>query len=230
MENIFALMILASLVLLIIGFVSPKTSLFWDKGERTKKRSALIYGISLIVCFILFGVTTDEKASTTSQVNSTADSKSVTTEIENVTEAESVSSQPVYNKMGDQIEVGNFSYVINSAKFAKSIGNEFSRQTADGIYLIVNMTFRNNDKEEHTLDNSFFKLSDENGTEFQSSTEGETALEMSGQETLFLKQCNPHITKSGLLIFEVPDKKVYDLHLSGGFWNGETAVVKLTTK
>lgn len=52
----------------------------------------------------------------------------------------------------------------------------------------------------------------------------------SGKETLFLKQCNPQITKSGLLIFEVPDKKAYDLHLSGGFWNGKTTVVKLTTK
>ena len=51
---------------------------------------------------------------------------------------------------------------------------------------------------------------------------------MSGKETLFFKQCNPHITKSGFLVFEVPEKKVYDLHLSGGFWNGKTAVVKLT--
>jgi hypothetical protein len=30
------------------------------------------------------------------------------------------------------------------------------------------------------------------------------------------------------LIFEVPRKATYDLHLSGGFWSGETATVKLT--
>ena len=95
------------------------------------------------------------------------------------------------------------------------------------IFLIVNLTFRNNDREEHTLDNSFFKLTDEDQTEFESSTEGSSTLEMSGQETLFLKQCNPQITKSGYLIFEVPSKKVYDLHLSGGFWSGRTAAVKL---
>lgn len=136
--------------------------------------------------------------------------------------------EPQYNKIGDQIDVGNFSYVVNDSKFAKTVGNEFSQKTADGVYLIVAVTFRNNDNKEHTLDNSFFKLTDENGTEFESSTEGETALEMSGKETLFLKQCNPHITKSGLLIFEVPEQKVYDLHLSGGFWSGKTAIVKLT--
>lgn len=135
-----------------------------------------------------------------------------------------------YKKVGDQIEVGNFSYIVNSVRFAKTVGSDFAKRTADGIYVIINVTFKNNDNEEHTLDNSFFKLTDEKGTEFSSSSEGETALDMSDQETLFLKQCNPHITKSGFLIFEVPEKKVYDLHLSGGFWNGHTAIVKLTTQ
>ncbi|MFL5787465.1 MAG: DUF4352 domain-containing protein, partial [Flavisolibacter sp.] len=132
-------------------------------------------------------------------------------------------------KIGDNIDVGNFSYTINEAHFSKSIGEEYSKKTADGIYLIVDLTFRNNDNEEHTLDNSFFKLTDEKGTEFN--TDAEASFEkISGKETLFMKECNPHISKTGLLIFEVPEKKVYDLHLSGGFWNGKTAIVKLSTK
>ena len=80
------------------------------------------------------------------------------------------------------------------------------------------------------LDNSMFKLTDASGTEFESSTDATTALEMDGKETLFLKQCNPKIQKQGLLAFEVPEKGIYDLHLSGGFWTGKTAVVKLTDK
>jgi tRNA_anti-like len=77
MENLFALLILASLVLLVIGFFSPKTSLFWDKkNEPTKKRSGMIYGISLVASFILFGVTSDGKKSTNSSANnSTATEK-----------------------------------------------------------------------------------------------------------------------------------------------------------
>jgi len=136
-------------------------------------------------------------------------------------------SVPASKKVGEQVEVGNFSYVVNNAKFASEIGNEFSRKKADGVFLIINVTFRNNDKDEHTLDNSLFKLTDEKGTAYESSTDGETALEMSGKETLFLKQCNPNITKSGLLVFEVPQTGVYDLHLSGGFWDGNEAVVKV---
>ncbi|WKW45515.1 hypothetical protein P3875_06900 [Myroides sp. JBRI-B21084] len=77
MENLFALLILASLVLLVIGFFSPKTSLFWDKkNEPTKKRSGMIYGISLVASFILFGVTSDGKKTTNSSAdNSTATEK-----------------------------------------------------------------------------------------------------------------------------------------------------------
>ena len=73
-----------------------------------------------------------------------------------------------------------------------------------------------------------FKLTDQDDTEFESSTEGTTAFEMSGKQTLFLKQCNPKIQKRGYLIFEVPEKGIYDLHLSGRFWSGKEAVVKLT--
>lgn len=136
-------------------------------------------------------------------------------------------ASPAFKQIGQQVEVGNFSYIVNNAKFLSEIGNEFDRKKADGIFLVINVTFRNNDKDEHTLDNSLFKLTDDKGTEYESSTEGETALEMAGKETLFLKQCNPNITKSGLLIFEVPHTGTYQLHLSGGMWNGAEALVKV---
>lgn len=65
MDNLFALLVLASLVLLVIGLFKPATSLFWDKKERTRKRSALAYGGLTILFFILFGVTSDRKKADT---------------------------------------------------------------------------------------------------------------------------------------------------------------------
>jgi hypothetical protein len=228
MDSLFALLSLASLILLIIGLFSPKASLFWDKKERTRKKSALVYGGLVVLFFIFFGVSNDRKESSSS--TQTTDLTTDKTETEQTFSLNSEEPKPEYKKIGDQVEIGNFSYLVKQASFAKAIGNEFMKKTADGLFLVVNVSFRNNDNEEHTLDNSLFKLTDENGTEFESSSEGETALEMSGKSTLFLKQCNPNITKSGFLVFEVPeDKKIYDLHLSGGYWSGKTAVVKLTT-
>jgi hypothetical protein len=75
MENLFALIVLISLVLLIIGFFSPSTSLFWYKKERTKKGSLFIYGMILIISFVLFGITIDKNKS--QQVNDTALEKKI---------------------------------------------------------------------------------------------------------------------------------------------------------
>lgn len=185
-------------------------------------------GITVVIALIVIASLGDDKktsnssnsASSTSSENSQS-SGSKTTEADNA---------PTYAKIGDEITIEHFVYRVNDVRFAKSLGNEFTKQTADGIYLIVDLSLKNMDNEEHTLDNSMFKLTDASGTEFQSSTDATTALEMDGKETLFLKQCNPKIQKQGLLAFEVPEKGVYDLHLSGGFWTGKTAVVKLTDK
>lgn len=62
MSNLFALLLLACLILFLIGLFSPGASLFWDKKERSKKKSALVYGGLIILFFVLFGVTSDSKA------------------------------------------------------------------------------------------------------------------------------------------------------------------------
>jgi hypothetical protein len=232
MATLFSLIAFLALIFLIIGFFSPKSSLFWDKKSPSKKKSAIIYGAILILSFVVVGVFADPKEMTSkTKAESSVLSSENKTEVDktdDVVQTKKEDAEPQYNKIGDEIKVGNFSYKVNSVKFVKSVGNEFIKETADGIFVVVNLTLRNDDNEQHTLDNSFFKLTDEQGIEFQSSSEGSTALDMSDQETLFLKECNPKITKSGFLIFEVPEKATYDLHLSGGFWSGRTAKVKLT--
>lgn len=70
MENIFAIILLASLLLFVIGVFSPNTSLFWYKQEITKKKSATIYGLLFVASFILFGITADDtKTDNTSESN-----------------------------------------------------------------------------------------------------------------------------------------------------------------
>ncbi len=64
MENLLAVLLLISVFLFIIGLFSPKTSLFWYKNERTRTRSSLIYGLSAIIFFALFGITAPDVATT----------------------------------------------------------------------------------------------------------------------------------------------------------------------
>ncbi|MFZ6025243.1 MAG: DUF4352 domain-containing protein [Bacteroidota bacterium] len=192
--------------------------------EQQKKKTSwgkkILIGIGVLFIIGVIGSQLEDNEQVGQKVNEPANNQ----------EEKKPSNEPKveYQKIGDQIEVGDFSYLVNGIQFKKSIGDEMYNQVADGIYLIIDLTFRNNDTEQHKLDNSFFKLTDETGTEFLSSTDGESALEMTGKSTLFLKECNPKIQKRGFLVFEVAEKKIYDLHLSGGFWSGKTAVVKLS--
>lgn len=82
MENFFSLLILVSLILFVIGIFKPSTSLFWYKKERTRKKSLLIYGVLIIVSFVLFGITSDTKYNTqASEKNSVnVEKKSVLTQ------------------------------------------------------------------------------------------------------------------------------------------------------
>ncbi len=185
----------------------------------TRYKTALSIIAIVFFLFIAFGSGDDKKSNGSSSNSDNASADSTQNSSEGKIEQK---------KIGDEISVDNFNYRVNWIKYKKTVGGEYSSQTADGIYLIIDLSLVNVDKEEHTLDNSLFKLTDESGKEYESSSDGTTALEMGGSKTLFLKQCNPNIQKEGLLCFEVPEKGTYDLHLSGGFWSGTTAVVKLT--
>lgn len=55
-ENILFLMIIACVLLLVIGLISPKASLFWYKEEPTRKKSAQLYGLLLITFIIILGL------------------------------------------------------------------------------------------------------------------------------------------------------------------------------
>ncbi len=54
--TLLALVAFTALVLLIIGFFSPRTALFWYRKPRTKKSSALVYGLTFLATLILFGL------------------------------------------------------------------------------------------------------------------------------------------------------------------------------
>lgn len=59
MVTILIILIIASLILLIIGLIKPKSGLFWFKGKVTRLKSFLIYGGSIILFIILLGVIPD---------------------------------------------------------------------------------------------------------------------------------------------------------------------------
>ena len=55
---------------------------------------------------------------------------------------------PKQAKIGDTVEAGDFIYRIDRVSYQKSLGNEFTNKTADGIFLIVSLSLKKQRKRE----------------------------------------------------------------------------------
>lgn len=210
-----ALMIVAtlSIVAFVVGMFSPETVKCSSRGKV-----ALTYiGIFFISAILGSSLAEDGQTANVSEEQNAEREETSSQEKQQVEES----------AIGKPLQIGDFAYQVNSFSFKKSVGNEFMRETADGIYLLVDISIMNMDNESHTLDGSLFSVTDLEGREYEYSTNGSTALELSGYKTLFLKQCQPNIATQGILIFEVPNKDKYYLHLTGGFWSSKSARILL---
>ena len=91
MDNLFLLLFFASIICLIVGLVKPSAFSSFIKGDITRKKIGLIFGGSVIVFLILFGISTD----TSKKQGQTTQTSPATTNTE-VTQTETQkSSNPV---------------------------------------------------------------------------------------------------------------------------------------
>ncbi len=59
MDSLFLILFFASIVCLIVGLVKPSAFSRFIKGDITRKKIGLIFGSSVVIFFILFGISTD---------------------------------------------------------------------------------------------------------------------------------------------------------------------------
>jgi len=67
MDNLFLFLFFVALVCLIIGLINPQAFSRFIKGEITRKKIGLIFGISAVVCFIFFGMLSDTQKENVNQ-------------------------------------------------------------------------------------------------------------------------------------------------------------------
>ena len=95
-------------------------------------------------------------------------------------------------------------------------------QPPNAIYLIVDLTVGNVDKEQRAIPS--FKLVDETGAEYGTSDRAWAAEGSVG----LLENLNPSVSKRANVIFDVPQGRTYKLKVSGGFASTENALVDLS--
>ena len=140
--------------------------------------------------------------------------------------AKQAEKAPEYNYTCDVEGIGKVKGVMSSdvgvaiAKIQEmpTIDAGYTNARAQGVFKVIYIVASNQQKDAVTLDANSYKLIDSAGREYTHSVEGDTQLEMSNRETLFLKKINPGITTGGYISYDVPkNADIVKLQFRGGF-------------
>jgi hypothetical protein len=183
----------------------------------------------------------DDEAETTTA----ADTQTQTTTIETeTTAASSESAVPVEPAVepapvepsftiGQVVNVGDVEYTVNSISTATTLGSEYFNQTANGVYLVVEVRVKNNGQKAMMVDTNLFSLVD---GEIVYDSDGSASTYANTDESgtnlgFFLENLNPGLEKTGKVVFDVPqsiiDGATKQLKVTTGFFGTQSALINL---
>lgn len=135
----------------------------------------------------------------------------------------------VKHKMGETVKVGDVEYVVNSKSTAQTVGEGFLKKTANGTYLIVNITVKNVGKESMTVTSDYFKLL-KGDTEY--SDDGTAGLRANKEGKFFHSHVNPDNSITGNVVFDLGSETInspdLQLQVQTGFWGTEKGTISLS--
>lgn len=140
-----------------------------------------------------------------------------TTKAPETTKASSVA------KMGTPVQAGDLAITVNSASPTTQLKSVFG--TKKGNWIVVDVTIKNNGKDQVMLNASQFKLLEPDGTEY--GTDSDNIMYIDSEKNLFLKDLNPKLSLQGQALFAVPTSvavKDLTLEFSGGLFGPWTKI------
>lgn len=196
----------------------------------------------LLVVLIAYGAVTKGGGSITSD-NSTSDStaKQTTSSTEQATndkngktavseESKSDEKKSVAQaipKIGEVTKVGDVEYIVNSKSISQNVGGEYGK-TANGSYLILNVTVKNSGKKSITVTNDFFKLL-KGDTEYE--TDSVAGMYANEEGKFFLSELNPENSITGNVVFdlnaETANASELVLQVQTGVWGTQKGKINL---
>ncbi|QGG97924.1 DUF4352 domain-containing protein [Streptococcus dysgalactiae subsp. dysgalactiae] len=188
------------------------------------KRIWFILLVSLIVIGALgnLGGKNDSKeatnATTKTSKNKVSDSATTT--------SKATTDKKIF-KVGEPVKVGDIEYIVNSKSTAQNVGGEFGKN-ASAVYLILNVTVKNNGTKAVTVDSNFFTLL-KGKTEY--SSDSSAGIYANDQADFFLSEVNPENSISGNVVFDVTQETIdnpeLQLQVQTGVFGTEKEVISL---
>lgn len=131
--------------------------------------------------------------------------------------------------IGEKVKVGDLEYTVNNIERVDTVGGQYTTSTADGKYIVADVTVVNNGDESITIDTELFKILNgdaTNGADAAASTEANPS-----DIGFFLEQLNPSSEKTGRVVFDVSEKTAQSdklkMEVSSGMFGTEKAKISL---
>lgn len=123
-------------------------------------------------------------------------------------------------KVGETVQDGDIAFTVTDVITATSLGNQYTKKDAQGLFYVISLKIENKAKETKTIDSSMITLIDSQGRTFDRSIDGQTAKGMAqGKVDLFLQQVQPGLNVNGDIVFDIPkDATGLKLLVKGGYF------------
>lgn len=188
----------------------------------------------LLAAFVVIGIfanmggDSDSKdTSASSTATSKASSSMENTSTSSSSESNSEKKETVYS-VGQTFTVGDVEYTVNSVSTSQTVGDEFLNETAQGTYLLLNVTIKNNGDDALSVSNDYFTLY-KGKTKYTS--DSTASLYASDNSGFFLEKVNPGNALTSNVAFDIPQDVASDpalqLQVQTGFWGTQTALVNV---
>lgn len=170
-------------------------------------------------------------ATSTSSPEKTAKNQEVAVSSKETPNKEATSSKEKTDyRIGDTVLIGDVEYVVHSKELANRVGNEYFGEDANGQYVIVSITVKNNGKKVISLSDKFFKLV-KGDVEYEADSGAGIHVKDDSGANLLYSELNPENTATGKVVFDVSPETANDpnlqLQVQTGFWGTEKAMIHL---
>ena len=169
--------------------------------------------------------TTTQTTSSTEQATNDKNGETAVSEESKSTEKKSVAQ--AMPKIGEVTKVGDVEYIVNSKSVSQNVGGEYGK-TANGSYLILNVTVKNSGKKSITVTNDFFKLL-KGDTEYE--TDSVAGMYANEEGKVFLSELNPKNSITGNVVFdlnaETANASGLVLQVQTGVWGTQKGKINL---
>lgn len=186
-----------------------------------------VWFIVLVGLFVIGGLQSVLGGGSNSSTSSSQDTSTTTQTTTEASASSSEKSEEVTYSIGQEVPVGDVVYIVNSKEVNTNVGGEFGK-TANGIFLVLNVTVKNNGKEAITVTDDFFTLL-KGDVEYKSDS---TAGIYANQDAnFFLTEVNPENSVTGNVVFDITEETSNDpsiqLRVQTGYFGTETGVINL---